>query len=248
VRMANGMIYGRMNRTLQQALPREKRFLLAAQIRKFPEVRAVTVDESAVRIWYTGRLQLAAIQKLAIAAVHEAKEAAITPKERRAGFRRDAIASTISLAAVQLVKHSSPEIFAMTKVVRSALVMFLARHFIQNGTQGLLKEHRPNADTLTTTAMIASILAGKPESSLTLLTLSNGAEMLTSYAAEKARTQISGLLSMDQRYVWRVSVDGAEQKVPVEQIQAGDTIAAHTGEKIVIDGKVVAGSATVNQA
>lgn len=52
--------------------------------------------------------------------------------------------------------------------------------------------------------------------SLTLLALSNGAEMLTSYAAEKARTHISGLLSLDQRYVWLVEGE-TEKKVPVGQ-------------------------------
>lgn len=83
--------------------------------------------------------------------------------------------------------------------------------------------------------------------SLTLLALSNGAEMLTSYAAEKARTYISGLLSLDQRYVWLVEGE-TEKKVPVEQVKVGDTIAAHTGEKIVVDGRVLSGDAAVNQA
>ena len=71
--------------------------------------------------------------------------------------------------------------------------------------------------------------------------------MALSYAAERARTQISGLLSLDQRFVWRVE-HGVESKVPVEQVRAGDTIAAHAGEKIVVDGRVLAGSAAVNQA
>ena len=71
--------------------------------------------------------------------------------------------------------------------------------------------------------------------------------MLTSYAAEKARTHISGLLSLDQRHVWLLE-GGAERQVPVEQIKVGDVIAAHTGEKIVIDGHVISGSAAVNQA
>ena len=54
-------------------------------------------------------------------------------------------------------------------------------------------------------------------------------------------------MSLDQRYVWLVE-NGVEKKIPVEQVHAGDTIAAHTGEKIVIDGRVLAGSAAVNQA
>lgn len=148
---------------------------------------------------------------------------------------------------MEVLKRTSPQLFWSMKVVRSLLVLAIARKFIQNGVQGMVKEHRPNADTLTATAVIASVLAGKPESSLTLLAISNGAEMLTSYAAERARTQISGLLSLDQRYVWLVDGE-VERKVPVEQVKAGDIIAAHTGEKIVIDGRIIRGDAAINQA
>ena len=241
------MMYGRLNYHLPIALPREKRSELAAVLRRYRMVKAVLVDEKQVRLWYTGTLPAREIQQQIIAVVQAAQEAAVTPAERLAEYRRDALVSLAGFAAVQILRKTSPELFAATKIARSLLTVFLARKFITNGIRGPLKEHALNADTLTATAVIASVLAGKPESSLTLLTLSNGAEMLTSYAAERARTQISGLLSLDQRYVWRVE-NGVERKIPIEQVCAGDTIAAHTGEKIVIDGRVLAGSAAVNQA
>ena len=171
----------------------------------------------------------------------------MTPAERLAEYRRDALFSLASFAGMEILKRTSPQLFLSMKVARSLLVLAIARKFIQNGVQGMVKDHRPNADTLTATAVIASVLAGKPESSLTLLAISNGAEMLTSYAAERARTQISGLLSLDQRYVWLVDGE-VERKVPIEQVKAGDVIAAHTGEKIVIDGRVIRGDAAINQA
>ncbi len=241
------MMYGRMNYRLPVALAREQRAQLAAQLRRYRTLKAVLVDERQVRIWYVGTLPARELQQYIIAAVQAAQAAAVTPADRLAEYRRDAIASLAVFAAMQIIKRTSPELFLATKFLRSGLVLALARKFIQNGVTGLVRDRQPNADTLTATAVIASVLAGKPESSLTLLTLSNGAEMLTSYAAERARTQISGLLSLDQRYVWRVE-NGVETKVPVEAVRAGDTIAAHTGEKIVIDGRVLAGSAAVNQA
>ena len=241
------MMYGRYDFLLQASLPRERRASLAAHIRRCRAVRAVLVEERRVRIWYAGQLPVRELQALAIRAVKEEREAAVTPAERLASYRREALFSLAGLAAVQIVKKTSPGLFLTTRVLRSALVLLLARKFLTNGVTGLVKEHQPNADTLTATAVIASVLAGKPESSLTLLAISNGAEMLTSYAAERARTQISGLLSLDQRYVWRVE-GGVERKISVEQVQAGDTIAAHTGEKIVIDGRVLGGSAAVNQS
>ena len=162
-------------------------------------------------------------------------------------YKRDAIISIAGFAAIKILEKISPTTFAALKILRTALVLGIGRDFIKSGVECLFKDKRPNADTLTATAVIASVLAGKPESSLTLLALSNGAEMLTSYAAEKARTHISGLLSLDQRFVWKVDGE-VETKIPVEQVKTGDIIAAHTGEKIVVDGKVIEGTAAVNQA
>ncbi|WP_337515562.1 heavy metal translocating P-type ATPase [Mitsuokella jalaludinii] len=241
------MMYGSCYLHLQAALPREERAMLAAKIRRFRTVRAVTVTDKRVQIWYRGALPIREIQKLAIATVRRVQEAAVTPSERLAEYRRDALFSLASFAGMEVLKRTSPQLFWSMKVVRSLLVLAIARKFIRNGVQGMVKEHRPNADTLTATAVIASVLAGKPESSLTLLAISNGAEMLTSYAAERARTQISGLLSLDQRYVWLVDGE-VERKVPIEQVKAGDIIAAHTGEKIVIDGRIIRGDAAINQA
>ena len=168
-------------------------------------------------------------------------------KDNLKKYKRDAIISIAGFAAMKILEKVSPTTFAGLKFLRMALVLGIGKDFIENGIKGLFQNKRPNADTLTATAVIASVLAGKPESSLTLLALSNGAEMLTSYAAEKARTHISGLLSLDQRFVWKVDGE-VETKIPVEAVRAGDIVAAHTGEKIVVDGKVIEGTAAVNQA
>ncbi|SDG22182.1 cation-transporting P-type ATPase C [Selenomonas sp. WCT3] len=244
------MIYGNCFFHLQAALNREERAKLAAMIRRNRYVVAVSVTERRVQVWYKRQMppyQLQQLQQLMIATVKRLQETAVTPAQRLEEYRRDALISLAGFAGMEILKRTSPGLFAGAKVLRSLLVLGIARKFIQNGVQGVVKDRQPNADTLTATAVIASVLAGKPESSLTLLALSNGAEMLTSYAAEKARTHISGLLSLDQRYVWLVEGD-TEKKVPVEQVKVGDTIAAHTGEKIVVDGRVISGDAAVNQA
>lgn len=240
-------MYGSCYFNLQVSLPREERARLAAVIRRYRMVKAVTVAERRIQIWYQGRLPVREIQRLAIETVERVREAAIKPADRLAEYRRDALFSLASFAGMEILRRTQPQLFLSLKVVRSLLVLGIARKFIQNGVQGMIKDHQPNADTLTATAVIASVLAGKPESSLTLLAISNGAEMLTSYAAERARSHISGLLSLDQRYVWLVEGD-VERKVPVEAVKAGDVIAAHTGEKIVIDGRVISGDAAINQA
>ena len=236
---------------LSAALPREDVQQLAARLRRFPAVVAVSAHEKCVDLWHVGMLPTARVLTAAERAVRAAAEKAVTPTERLAEFRRDAVISLASFAAMELLRRGAPELFASVKVLRSLLVLAISRNFIKTGIGGLIEERQPNADTLTTTAVIASVLAGKPESSLMLLALSNGAEMLTSYTAEKARSHISGLLSLGQRDVWLVeqTPNGeVERKVPVEEVRPGDTIAVHAGEKIVIDGRVLRGSAAVTQA
>ena len=236
---------------LRAALPREDALRLAARLRRFPAVMAVSANEKWVDLWHVGTIPTARVLMAAERAVRSAAEKTVTPTERLAEFRRDAVISLASFAAMELLRRGAPELFASVKVLRSLLVLAISRNFIKTGIGGLIEERQPNADTLTTTAVIASVLAGKPESSLMLLALSNGAEMLTSYAAEKARTHISGLLSLGQRDVWLVEKTPkgeVERKVPVEEVHPGDTIAVHAGEKIVIDGRVLRGNAAVTQA
>ena len=93
------------------------------------------------------------------------------PELDMAGYRCEAIFSLVSFAGMKALEKLAPEAFAGMKVFRSLLVLAIARNFLKNGVVGMVKERRPNADTLTSTAVIASVLAGKPESSLTLLTL-----------------------------------------------------------------------------
>ena len=236
---------------LRGEIPREDALRLAARMRRFPAVTAASVREGCVDVWHEGTIPAVRMLAAAERTVREATAKTVTPTEQMAEFRRDAVISLASFAAMELLKRGAPELFASMTVLRSLLVLGISRNFIKTGIGGLIKDRQPNADTLTTTAVVASVLAGKPESSLMLLALSNGAEMLTSYAAEKARTHISGLLSLGQRDVWLVeeTPDGeVERKVSVDEVRPGDTIAVHAGEKIVIDGRVLRGDAAVTQA
>lgn len=231
--------------SVNQEIPRENHKMLTAKIRSLSGIVSVYIEPERVVIHYRGIIHQALVSK--IIGAFEKKYGKKANEIKMADYRREAIFSLGGFIMIQVLKKSSPQMFAAMKVFRSLFVLFTARQFIKNGIQGVWKDHQANADTLTATAVIASVLAGKPESSLTLLTLSNGAEMLTSYAAERARKQISGFLSLDQRYVWLIE-DGKEKKVAIENIRPGAKIAVHLGEKICVDGQVVFGNAAVNQS
>ena len=230
---------------LASVLSHEARLLAGVRLRAVRGVVSVAADGNCLRVWHTGAQLAPAAQRLIRRIQSEA--AAREAEPTMADYRRDALLSVGVFAALKLLEKNAPAAYEGLRFVRSLLVLGMARNLFDSGYGGFFRDRRPNADTLTATAVAASVLSGRPESSLTLLTLSNVAEMLTSYAAERARRQISGLLNLNQRYVWRIE-GGVERKVPVEALQAGDTIAAHAGEMICIDGRVLAGSAAVNQS
>jgi cation-transporting P-type ATPase C len=117
----------------------------------------------------------------------------------------------------------------------------------RNGLSALM-QGTVNADTLSTVAIFASLLSGKDLSALIIILLADIGEMVTAYSAERTREAIATMLSVGEPYVWQVQSDGSEVKVPLERVQAGDAIAVRTGEKISVDGVVIDGAASVDQA
>lgn len=162
--------------------------------------------------------------------------------------KKGALYSLLALGAFEILKRVNPTLYASTVLLRSALVLFLARDLLHSGLVEACKERRPNAETLTVTAIAASVLANKPESSLSLLAISHFAEGLTTLAAKKARKNITELVSLEAQEVWLSDENGIDRKVPVETIRPGMVVSIHDGEKICVDGVVVSGQAAVDQS
>ncbi|AEB76293.1 heavy metal translocating P-type ATPase [Clostridium botulinum] len=126
--------------------------------------------------------------------------------------------------------------------------LYLTLPLFKSGIGCLFKNLRPNADTLTVTSIVTSLLLGKDSSALTITLLSDIAELLTSYTMEKTRDSIKNMLELNEEYVWKQLNDQKVEKVKIEKVQKGDLVVIHTGEKICIDGKIVSGEAVVEEA
>lgn len=124
----------------------------------------------------------------------------------------------------------------------------LAWPIFKSGASSLRASSRPNADTLSSTAILASILAGRDVSALAIIWLADIAELLTAYSMDRARRAIREMLAVGQDTAWRIGEDGSEERVGIEAVKVGDLIMVPTGDKIVVDGIVVSGAAAVDQA
>lgn len=127
-------------------------------------------------------------------------------------------------------------------------VLSLAAPVISNGLGCLVKNKRPNADTLSSSAIISSLLLGKEKTALTIMIMEEFAELLTVYTMKKTRGAIKDMLSVGENYVWKVMENGSIQKVAIEEISKGDKIVVQTGEKISVDGVITKGEAYIDQS
>ena len=124
----------------------------------------------------------------------------------------------------------------------------LAMPVLKNGINSLIKNKRPNADTLSSSAIISSIVLGKESAALTIMFLEEVSELLTVYTMEKTRGAIKDMLSVGENYVWKEISEDNVKRVPIEEIQKDDIIVVQTGEKISVDGKIIRGEALIDQS
>ncbi|HGD4719160.1 TPA: heavy metal translocating P-type ATPase [Streptococcus agalactiae] len=163
-----------------------------------------------------------------------------------------------------LMPDKGPLNYGMIQLLLTLPVMYFGRIFYQNGFKALFKRH-PNMDSLvaiaTTAAFIYSlyglyeILQGDIYYAhqlyfesvaviLTLITLGKYFEILS-----KGRTSasIEKLLTLSAKEA-RVIKDGEDYMVPLDKVKIGETILVKPGEKIPLDGHVVAGESSIDES
>ena len=67
-------------------------------------------------------------------------------------------------------------------------------------------------------------------------------------AKRRAGAALKALLELGAKEVAVLGPDGAERRIPVEQLQAGDRFVVRPGEKIATDGVIVEGASAVDQS
>ncbi|MFJ5714089.1 heavy metal translocating P-type ATPase [Neobacillus sp. NPDC093127] len=130
----------------------------------------------------------------------------------------------------------------------SLAVLLSSYHIFKNGFLSVMTTGKPNADTLTSAALLASIVKGNPKSALIIYLMSTISEWLTDFTAYKTRNYVRDMLSVKADYVWKVNQAGKEVKVSIDEISAGDQIVVFQGEKVVVDGTILEGTAVVDES
>ncbi|HWS12152.1 MAG TPA: heavy metal translocating P-type ATPase [Rhodocyclaceae bacterium] len=73
-------------------------------------------------------------------------------------------------------------------------------------------------------------------------------QVLELRARERTGSAIRALLDLAPKTARRIGADGAEQDIPLEQVQVGDRLRVRPGERVPTDGVVVEGASSVDES
>jgi P-type Cu+ transporter len=103
------------------------------------------------------------------------------------------------------------------------------------------------AHTLMTIGVIAALLIGEWVTAAIVVFFMRVGDYAERFTTEKSREALKNLTAMSPQTA-RVERDGAEIELAITQVNVGDVVIVRPGESIPVDGEVIGGQATVNQA
>ena len=101
--------------------------------------------------------------------------------------------------------------------------------------------------TLMTIGAVAALAVGEWVTAAIVVVFMRLGEYVENFTTESARRAVKELTAIAPQTA-RVERDGAEAEVPVAEVKVGEIVIVRPGEKIPIDGEIVAGQATIDQA
>jgi len=118
---------------------------------------------------------------------------------------------------------------------------------IKKGLYGVIRSHRLDMNILITIAAAGAFAIGHGEEGATVMLLFRVAEFLEDYASDRARHEVGALLKLTPETAV-VLRNGSEVVVHTHEVAVGEEVVVKPGEKIPLDGIVIRGQSSVNQA
>ena len=112
---------------------------------------------------------------------------------------------------------------------------------------GLITAFDIKADVLVSLALIASVFIGEIFAAGEVAFIMQLGALLEDLTVSRARAGIEKLVHLTPRTARVLSTD-EERVIPAEQVQIGDRIRVLPGETVPVDGKILSGQTSINQA
>src|SRR4029077_17767984 len=110
-----------------------------------------------------------------------------------------------------------------------------------------IKDRRLDVNALMVLAAAGAVALGHPMEAAVLLFLFSLSSTLEEFAMSRTRSAIEGLIKLRPDKAVLVTAEG-DRQVPVAEVVRGDTVRVLPYEVVPLDGTVVSGTSSVNQA
>lgn len=154
------------------------------------------------------------------------------------------IISGLLIAAGWLLSKAGAQMFSDVLMIIAAIV---AGYRIAQSALYALRFRVLGINALVTIAAVGAILIGEYWEAAVVTFLFALGSYLEARTLDRTRDALRKLMELAP-LVARVRRDGQELELPVEEVREGDLVLIKSGEKIPVDGKVLDGNASVNQA
>ena len=110
-----------------------------------------------------------------------------------------------------------------------------------------VKERKFTLETFMSGTLLLAIFFGEATAAFEIIYILRGGLLLEEYIATKSKNEIHKLIELDVQKAF-ILMDDVELEVNLSDIKTDDIVVSRTGEKIPVDGVIVEGEATVNEA
>ena len=138
----------------------------------------------------------------------------------------------------------SPEIVTVTYMIGAIIAGY---EIAILAYKSLVKRHTIGPAMLVCIACVASFIIGHPEEGAAVTFLYYIAEFLEDLAEYRAERSIKSLVEIAPDTA-RVKVGDKEEIKNVDDVEIGDIVIVKPGDKVPLDGEVISGSSSINQA
>ncbi len=220
------------------------------------QVQVYLASEKAVLSSGQPTLDMEAVKKAVVAAGYAIAEETETPSKSlpeaglagRVGRLTAALFALILLVVVagewlglfDILMELVPPILGIAAVLLAGFPIF--KKVVQAARQ-----RRVIAHTLMSIGVLAALIAGQWITALLVVFFMRVGDAIEGYTAEQARQALRELTRMAPQTATVVR-DGLEINLPVGEVVSGDIVIIRPGEKIPVDGLVIDGQATLDQA
>jgi Cd2+/Zn2+-exporting ATPase len=218
-------------------------------VKKLPGVADAQVNFGASKITVIGN---ATIEELEKAGAFENLK--VIPEKQRVTEKKEpfwkengnALLSAMLMAAGYLLASIYGEAGMLPALTFGAAMLIGGYKLFQKGIRNLFRLQF-DMNTLMTVAIIGAAAIGEWGEGAVVVVLFAVSEALERFSMQKARQSIRSLMNIAPKEAL-IRRGSSELTVSVDEIQVGDVMIVKPGQKLAMDGVVIKGTSTINQA